>query len=79
MVKMKCPKCGSENVEFIDCEHQGLDLEDMSGYENGIYDCPKCRIRFGAWTDFNIEITKVEIDWIEDWEDETEEEDTGDE
>lgn len=72
MKKIKCPKCGNPNVDFIDQNHHELNWENETGYEDGIYDCPKCRIRFGTWTDFEIKITNVKIDWIEDWEEDEE-------
>lgn len=70
MIEIKCPKCGSKKVEFIDSNHEELMFEDSRGYTDGIYDCPKCKIRFGTWTDFKIEITSHTVEWIEDWEDE---------
>lgn len=68
MKEVKCPKCGAGDVEFIDQNHHELMWRSHTGYEEGIYDCPHCRIRFGIWTDFEIKITNVEVDWVEDWE-----------
>lgn len=68
MKEVKCPRCGSEDVDFIDCNHHDLDWEGMCGNEDGIYSCPKCRIQFGVWVKFKVEVEKVTVDWIEEWE-----------
>lgn len=65
MIKIKCPKCESREVEYIDSDHQWISVMDGEGCANGIYHCPKCKISFGAWADFKIEITECKIDWIE--------------
>ena len=65
MIEIKCPKCESKEVEYIDSDHQWISVMDGEGCVNGIYHCPKCKISFGAWADFKIEITECKIDWIE--------------
>lgn len=65
MIEIKCPKCESREVEYIDSDHQWISVMDGEGCANGIYHCPKCKISFGAWADFKIEITECKIDWIE--------------
>ena len=72
MIEIKCPKCESKEVEYIDSNHQELLFEKGEGYTDGIYHCSKCRISFGTWTDFKIEITNHTIEWIEEDEEEYE-------
>lgn len=72
MIEIKCPKCESKEIEYIDSNHQELLFEDGEGYTDGIYHCPKCKISFGTWTDFKIEITNHKIEWIEEDEEEYE-------
>lgn len=66
MIEIKCPKCESKEIEYIDSNNQELLFEDGEGYTDSTYHCPKCRISFGAWTDFKIEITNHTIKWIEE-------------
>ena len=72
MIEIKCPKCESKEIEYIDSNHQELLFEDGKGYTDSIYHCPKCRISFGIWTDFKIKITNHTIEWIEEDEEECE-------
>lgn len=66
MIEIKCPKCESKEVEYLDSYHQELMLEDRKGYTNNLYHCPKCKANFFTWTDFKIEITSHKIEWIEE-------------
>lgn len=63
MIEIKCPKCNSKEVEYIDSDHQCISFMESESYANNIYHCPKCKISFGALVDFKIEITKYEIEW----------------
>ena len=65
MIEIKCPKCKSKKVEYIDSNHQWLSLINSEGCANGIYHCSKCKISFSVWIDFKIEITKSTIKWVE--------------
>lgn len=68
MIKVVCPRCKSEEIDYIDSNHQELLFDERQGYTDGIYRCSKCHIDFGTWTDFNIEITRHVVEWVEDWD-----------
>ena len=72
MTEIKCPKCKTKEIEYIDSEHQWLSFIEGEGCTDGIYHCPRCKISFCAWIDFKIEMTKYKIDWIENDEKENE-------
>ena len=72
MIEIKCPKCKTKEIEYIDSEHQWLSFIEGEGCTDSIYYCPKCKISFGACIDFKIEITNHTIEWIEEDEEENE-------
>lgn len=43
MIEIKCPKCESKKIEYIDSNNQELLFEDGEGYTESIYHCQKWR------------------------------------
>lgn len=83
MVKMKCPNCGTADdaIEILDTDNEELYFHDGKGYVNDVCHCNKCHATFWANIDFKIQVEAISYEMIdiEEPEDETEEEETGDE
>ena len=63
-MKLVCPKCESDNIEWVDSNHQEFDIEDERGYTDAICFCRNCKINFSLWIDFDLSNITPEIDCI---------------
>ena len=68
MKEIKCPKCGATDVECIDTDFLDVELLSKEGCQGNICRCPKCHIDFGIRIDFEIKITDIDVEWIEESE-----------
>ena len=69
-IPITCPKCGYP-MQLGNSEDT-LDTEE--GWDNGKWEeaftCPKCKAEFTMNVHFNVEITAINLAWVEEKEDE---------
>lgn len=54
---MRCPKCNSNKINFMESFDHELDIPNSKGEYTVSYECEECGIEFITTTKFNMVIT----------------------